>query len=456
MRTTETIIEKIVGDAQLGELVDINNSIEPVSLNRLVPYIAGTEDIEIILKNQDLVAGKPLEMNGYRTKQLLAKANKVELDSGRDETSYVSLVNNSPTLISFPSEVTWLAADEGVQKFKESIEWILQKDNIGFDHKKAVALSSYLGDSVERSYQKYSFWTDLANNCEGEHLFRLLINASIDLSLQAKAKFLSGILPVMNKKYPSSIGLSHNVNLGYGSIISDREDEGETVPGCLYTINLNTSMIGRNDFSDELKKIVSLSKEAMDYNWFDGIYLSVRDLERISGNDAQVATLSKLITELSHVAQDEHLPLWLSRFGLIGLPAFDMGASFASYTPNLALRDIFKNGGGGNSKNRVMHGKALNIDARRLWDANEINKLQSHKQSLPALASIRNTASSEELEPSKARAYRTRFSKPYNIASMNELSDKWNENVRKGEINPGKEYIKTFSSPSFYGTWGCE
>lgn len=456
MRTTETVIQQTVGNAQIGELTDINNLITPVSLNQLVPYMSGREDLQIVLQHPDLIAGTPLEMNGYNAKIMLAKASKMEMEAGPDKRLYTSIMSESPSLMSFPSEVSWLAIPNGIKKFKENAEWVMQKDNIGFNKKKASSISNYYGKLMETSYQKYSFWTELANKHDDEHLFRLLIDITIDLALQAKMTFLAGMVPVLNEKTPNSIGLSHKVNLGYGSIIADREDEGYNAPGCFYTINLNPSMIKKDNYSEELKSVVHFAKNAMNYNWFDGIYLSVRDLEGISQYDGRVATLSKLIEELAIVAQNEGIPLWLSRFGLIGLPTFDMGACFGSYRLNLALSDIFSKSNGGNSKDRRMHGKILNSDVRKLLDANQLDKLQHHDKNLPLMHGSRNFATKEELHDSKAMAYRINFSKPYNIASMKRLSKEWNNDARNGELNPGKEYIKDFSSPSFYNTWGCE
>lgn len=456
MRTTEIVIQQTVGNAQLGELTDINNLITPVSLNQLVPYISGEEDLQIVLQNPDLIAGTPLEMNGYKTKKMLAKASKIEMEAGPDKRPYTSIMSGSPSLMSFPSEVSWLAIPDGIEKFQQNAEWVMQKDNIGFNQKKATSISDYYGKLMETSYQKYSFWTELANKHDDEHLFRLLIDITIDLALQAKMTYLAGMTPVLNEKVPNSIGLSNKVNLGYGSIIADREDEGYNAPGCFYTINLNPSMIKRDNYSEELKSVVSFTRNAIDYSWFDGIYLSVRDLEGISQYDGRVATLSKLIEELAIVAQNERIPLWLSRFGLIGLPAFDMGACFGSYTLNLALRDIFTKSKGGNAKDRRMHGKILNSGARKLWDANQLENFQQGKKYLTSMYGCRNIATDEELKDSKHRAYRINFSKPYNIASMRGLSEDWNEDTRNGEVTPGKEYIKIFNSPSFYNTWGCE
>ncbi|MDK2825651.1 MAG: hypothetical protein PWQ44_827 [Methanolobus sp.] len=455
MRTTETVIQQTFGNVELGELSDINNQITPVSLNQLLPYISGDEDIEIILKNPDLVTGTPLEMNGYKTKNMLSKASKIEMESGLVNQLYSPLMNSSPSLMSFPSEVTWLSIPDGIEKFQQNASWIMQKDNIGFNLKKALSLSEYLGMLMQDSYQKYSFWTSLTNKYDNEHLFRLLIDITIELALQSKMTYLAGMTPILNQKSPNSVDLAHNVNLGYGSIIADREDEGYNAPGYYYTINLNASMIKRDDFSDELKKLVFLTKEALNFNWFDGIYLSVRDLERISQDGGRVATLSKLIEQLAIVAHNEKIPLWLSRFGLIGLPAFDMGACFASYTTNLALRDIFTKSKGGSTRDRRMHGKVLNPDVRKIWDANQIDNTQRLKHSLPSINGVRNYATKDELQSSQAKMYRTHFSKPYNIASMHDLSQKWCDDIKNGEVNPGKEYIKSFTSPSFYSTWGC-
>ena len=67
---------------------------------------------------------------------------------------------------------------------------------------------------------------------------------------------------------------------------------------------------------------------------FDGIFVSV-GVPRISLERSRVSTLSKFITELNLISQEESLPIWYSRFGLLGLSILDEGGSFSSYPLNL-------------------------------------------------------------------------------------------------------------------------
>ena len=78
------------------------------------------------------------------------------------------------------------------------------------------------------------------------------MNASIELAMQLKMKYLSGIVPVIDSNTKTSNLISHNVNLAY-AYREDRQNQGIDSPKYFYTINLNPSTIKRDDFTD-LKK----------------------------------------------------------------------------------------------------------------------------------------------------------------------------------------------------------
>ena len=71
------LIEKEVGLAKIGMLIDQLKSFNDINLNQAIPYIAHSEDMEVIVKNQDsiLQPNQMLEINGFETRQLLNKAS---------------------------------------------------------------------------------------------------------------------------------------------------------------------------------------------------------------------------------------------------------------------------------------------------------------------------------------------------------------------------------------------
>lgn len=451
MRTLETFVDFELGNLKLGELRDITNSIPQIPLNQLIPYVSGGEDIEVVMKYPQLFNNRLIEFNGLNTKSILSNASKIESRSLNVNRSYSNLMNGSPSLMSFPSEVMWLSLLKGIEKLKENVIWILQKDYFNFDELKAKKIADYYVEIIKSSYQNYSMWNSLNVRFEGEHLYSLLLEISIELALQARMKFLAGFTPVINQKTTSSIELSDKINWAYNKIITDRENYGHDSLKYLYTINLNSSVIQPDNYSDELKRIVSLTGRAMSEPEFDGIFLSMRGLENISKSKGRVSTLLKLIEELSFIAHEERVPLWLSRFGLAGYAAFDLGANYSSYTLNMGLRDLFQSGFG--RGDRVSHGKVFHWPSRKILNVNQVEKTVSYSD-FPTFQGVRNVPTVEELQ--SPTHYRINFSKPNNVAAMCTLEDIWKAETKAGEIDAGREYIKTFSEPSFYSTWGCD
>lgn len=440
MRSLELLIEKEIGTAKLGQMYDRNRSFNDMQLNQLSPYIAKSEDMKVILQNDQLLMdNQPLEFNGFHTKQLLNTARNFELKSLKSFTPYSDLTNSHPSIMSFPSEVFWLAIPDGLKKFKENMTWVLQRDKIGFDKSKADKIADYYVDLINSNAKKYSFWGLVTQKYESETLSKLLIESTIELALQSKMKFLAGLTPIINSNTLNSISISHKMNLAYGNIIDDMLDRGDNAPKYFYTIALNSSMISNDNYTDGLKTIVENTRQAMQYDLFDGIHVSLRGLSRISDYSGRVNTLSKFITELNNVANDELLPIWWSRFGLIGLTTLDSGASYSSYTLNMNLNDIYSRGFGGKQKEKQLYGKVLIPQIRKLLDANQISKLGDK---LPKIDGV--SCKPIDSENEKATPYRINFGKPSNIAAMRWINEKWLKDIKNGEINPGKEYIKTY------------
>jgi hypothetical protein len=453
MRSLNVIIEKQVGNACLGRLEDTNKTIASVKLNQLIPYISGHEDIDVIAHHSNLLeVNQMLEINGFQTKSILKIARYTQGTVDDSFVPFTKLVSSHPLIMSFPSEVVWLTPSNGIDNFLDNICWILQNNNFNFEKEKAKKIRDYYKQLLYSSAKKYQFWASINERIDSERLSNLLINIQIELALQSRAKFLAGLTPIINIQTSGSVELSHNWNLAFANIIEQRLDQGLGAPKCLYNIALNSSMI-LNDDCEELKRVVKFTREGMKNNLFDGICISVRNLQHISGLSGKVNTLSKFINDINTISREEKLPVFYSRFGLIGLNAFDNGANFASYCLNMNISDIFPTGfrrDKTTDKNDTFgYGKILNHETRELLDKSQVIKLE---KGMPLLNNVPNKPIPSQLE--SATDYRKNFVKPYNMAAMGKLNQDWINNTDNGEIRPGMEYLKIFRSPNFYNSWG--
>lgn len=59
MKTNSLLIEKEVGNAKIGYLVDSKRSVKNIKLNQLVPYLPKKEDFEIVFRNNSRISGLP-------------------------------------------------------------------------------------------------------------------------------------------------------------------------------------------------------------------------------------------------------------------------------------------------------------------------------------------------------------------------------------------------------------
>jgi hypothetical protein len=112
------LVEKEVGSAKVGLLIDQLKSFADINLNKAIPYIAHPEDMLTIIKKQDsiLQPNQMLEFNGFETRQLLNKALNEGLHN--PSTTYQTLSANHPILTSFPCEVFWLSHETAVKRFQ--------------------------------------------------------------------------------------------------------------------------------------------------------------------------------------------------------------------------------------------------------------------------------------------------------------------------------------------------
>jgi hypothetical protein len=444
------LIEREVGSAKLGSLIDQLKLFNDIDLNQGIPYVAHSEDIAVILKNQDkiLQPNQMLEFNGFETRQLLNKALNEGLRN--PSATYQNLSSSHPILTSFPPEVFWLSHEKGVKYFQENLSWILQKDGFKFDKTKAEKISGKIAEIIMHSKQKYQIWESLTQRYEGEVLSTILIIASIELAKQSKSKFLAGIVPIIDSKAPNSVSFCHRTNIAYSNFIEIQQSSGETPPRYLYTIPINSSMI-TTSWTDQLREIVQNVKAAAESKKFDGFFVAVRGLKDVSDEASRVDTLSNLMTSLNKIAYNELLPIWWSRVGFIGVATLDNGAQFFSYSMKLKLEDVYTKFISNSKKSALMRGtgKFYRFDTRELLDWYEVCKLPNKFQTINATSNV--DINSFDGKPGNCR---TQVQKPSNVQQMNKLVNSWVEHIKNGEMDPGQEHLQGFKDP-VYRVWGA-
>lgn len=287
---------------------------------------------------------------------------------------------------------------------------------------------------------------------EGEVLSTILFNASIELANQSKSKFLSGILPVIDSKAPNSVALCHRTNIVYANFIELQQNMGESPPRYLYTVPINSSVIS-NTWTDQLREIVQNAKVAVESKKFDGIFVSVRGLKDISEESTRVSVLSNLIVSLNKIAYNELLPIWWSRTGLIGANVPDNGGSFFSYSIKMRLEDVYTKFISRNKKKPELMkrtGKFFCFKTGELLDYNDVCKKRHKFQTIDDKSKV--DIDSYNGKPIDCRK---QVQKPNNIQQMNLMVNTWIDDIKKGEINPGQEYLQRFKEP-LYRVWGAE
>lgn len=450
MRQISTQISSRLNKIGLGTITEIPSQETIAPLNSLIPYAAKSEDFEVILKNEKLLSEKqPVEMNGFNSHVNMKKAIKIGGEAGNIDSIYTNFTIKHPLLLSFPSEVIWLGI--GVDEFKDSFDWAAKKSDLGIDPKAIEDYSSSYKSIIERNTETYGFWKQITSSDKETQLSRVLLETTLNMALLTRATFLSGITPLITKNSTTVGVLSQRINLAYGALINDYEDIGEKCPKYLYTINMDSSIIPKDNFTDELQDILSRARVSLETDTFNGIFVSVRGLKNLSSSEGRVNTLKKFFGSLCDIASDEKLPIWFSRTGLISLSLFELGGNFGSYQLNNHISDIYTKGFApkGPSDPKMNYGTVLDPDTYRILT---VHQVLGSRHGLTQLEDVPNLP--DEFTASSSVKYRKKFSKPYNMAAMQHINKKWLKNVEEGETNPGSEYLSRFSEPSYLSNWG--
>jgi hypothetical protein len=458
MRRTLLLIEKEVLNARIGTM-NVPEFKLTSKLNRLVPYCKHRENLDSLLRYSKEILDKdvPVELCGFSTYSLIQKANSLEAELKElGLPTYLIFSSEHPLIMTFPPDVIWLAKKSGLRAWKNSIDYITSLGE-NYQPKKIIKKIISSTEKLITDHPKtYQFWTrSTRTHIEKIKLSQWLINLSIDFAVRTRCKMMGGIVPVIDSKVKKSVDYNKTYNLAYAHIIRDRYNQDSKTPTYFYTINMNSSLFARSEWHPFFNKILRDVKQAILVDEedlrFDGVLLSLRGLDRISLSESRVDTVKLFIERLKTICYDADLPLILSRFGLVGLSLFDIGINYCSYDMNMGIDDAFRSGGDSSIKDYYKFGKTINIDQKKFWFKNEIEKTISNpKLTLPSTINHRNMPTNEELNsPSK---YRIHFSRPYNVASMTLLNNQWFSDIENKESKPGTEYLKDFEAP--YSSWG--
>jgi hypothetical protein len=446
-------IQKQVSQAQLGTWLGPTLGIQS-RLSYLVPYGKSREDMEVILRSQGLLGERqPIELSGFGLYTALPRALAIQDDLEEDGLEpYAVLTSHHPVLVSYPPDVLWLVKERGLTVLSKGMKRVLPRGiaGLGLSHEEAGRITDLTVRLASASSKSYSFWRAItATDYEGEALSSLLLEWSIANALLARAKAMAGLVPVIDSRTPGSVALAHTFNEAYGHVMHDREDEGRPTLAYLYTIGLNPNLVPRERWPGMLEKVVRNARAALEDRLYDGIHLSIRGLPSISNSRGRVATVYRLLDELSGVCQSAGLALWWSRPGIVGVGALDHGANYASFQLNLSFADVYYDGGPVDELPK--YGKIYHPTKRELWDRNQVRRaMEGPDNGMPDLGPVRSRPM--ELELSSPTRYRVFFSKPYNMAALNDLAEGWWRSVDDSETRPGREYLQGTEAP--FNQWG--
>ena len=424
----------------------------------MVPFVKGREDIEVLMRNQELLPeGQPIELSGFGLNTILRRSMSLgyELEQeGRDDCSYSAMIEAHPSVVSYPPDLIWLAKEDEVERLVKGIRDELPLSDFHLTTADADRVSSEIGNRLLGNGRAYSFWRRLIekDDATNQSLSRHVMEYSISGANRARATAMGGIVPALDRKTPGSADLMHSYNVAYAAAIGERLDQGLKAPRYLYTIPVNPSVVEADSWSPVLETAIRQVRTALESAMIDGILLIVRGLKSISLSTGRVNVVSSLANKLSEIASENHLPLWWSRPGLVGLTALDTGCSFASYRLNLDIDDVYIGSGGPVPKHH-QYGRILNPIMKQVWVKSQVEKAMTGINSgMPDIGHGITAPTAIDLED--PRRYRINFSKPYNISSFGYLDADWKASVVSGETEPGSQYLQSFEAP--YNQWGLK
>jgi hypothetical protein len=364
------------------------------------------------------------------------------------DNPYLVFARDHPVVMSFPSEFIWTGAKQGLDSFKKELIEGLPRTSLGIGREEGLGIAETLASLASKSGNTMLFWDEVVNTkYEQLPLTRILIEWSVTSAIRCRAKAMSGFVPIIDGKIPSSVSSAHKINLAYADVLNDRTESN--IPMCFYTLDINPSMF-KPDEVEPLQKMVANANAALNSQMYDGVHVHIRGLQGISKTQGRINSVKWFIDRLSDVCNNQKLPLWWSNANVIGLSGLDHGVSMASMRINASTSDELFFGGSSNYDEDNKFGKVLNVVMKDCWGIGQVKKAIAGEKGLPEFDTF--AVDYDGIDTKKDRQYRLGFSKPYNMAAISFLDEDWKNQINQGEVRPGESYLKDFTP---YGGWGA-
>lgn len=455
-KRSSVMVTQTVGKATLGEwtnpLIDYATPI-----GQMVPFCKGRESIEVILRHiNELNLGQPVEYSGYSMESILHRARVVRNDMlYLDFPDPFSELSSHSGIVSYSPEVIWLGREKGINAFKRSLIDNLHKaPGLGFSATDSKSIAEEIGKFAKASAGNYSFWGHMSDEYNGEKYGSILIEFQCYTASRLRCKALAGLVPIIDQRHPRSINIVNSFNEATAIELESLKNDGIPVPDFyFYTVNLNSSMFRDSNFNSELETTIKTVNSALKTNGelYDGLHLSIRGLDRIACDPGRVDVVYRFVEQLRQTCSSLRMPFWFSRVGIPGLSFLDNGVNFCSSLLNMSLRDPYEVGGGAIDSDNIF-GKTYHPIEQRRMTVREVEKCMKSK----GMPEIRGTKfSSSKIDLKNSTRYRVNFAKPYNLANICDLSERWQNYVANGDEAPGQSYLARCREKDFtaWGHW---
>lgn len=453
-------IEKQVDSAAIGQWVNpLTGFSSPTG--QLAPICKGQEDIEVLLRNEPkLNRDQPVEYSGWSLSSTLKRAAKVDNEILYEDgySPFSILSSYHPSILGYPPEVIWLAHEKAIKAFCTSVAQELPRAGLGYTREEAVRLAKDLERMAVDNDQTMRFWEGLGGEFEGETYARVLVAFQVYSASRLKAKVLAGMAPLIHSRFPSSLEMTNELNRQTAAETVAMRENGLPAPDFyFFTLNLDSSLFCMPSSRREYERAVRIRVDALrmvnaalrsNTDLYDGLCLRIRGIDYISASEQRIGLVSQFIDDAVRICRQLRVPLWVSNTGLPGLSLLDRGVDYCSCQMGMNAYDIYRNGGGSADPDDT-YGKIYHpAKQKRLFKRDVVREARS--QGLPTVRGL------GELRPewlTSAGVFRTSFGKPYNLATICELSEQWQRFTRDGEVSPGCTYLARCTEDEEFRSW---
>jgi hypothetical protein len=235
-------------------------------------------------------------------------------------------------------------------------------------------------------------------------------------------------------------------------------EEGDPAPDFyFFTMNLDSSIFCTPSSRREYMRAAGVRADTLrmanaalqkNTDLYDGLQVRIRGLESISQSEQRVDLINQYVDDLVAICKKLNVPLWISNTGLPGLSFLDRGVNYCSCQMSMNIYDLYRNGGGSADPDDP-YGKIYHpVKQKRLF-RRDIER-EARNVGLPIIRGM------GELRPewlTSAGVFRTKFGKPYNLATICELSNQWQKYTMDGEVNPGCTYLARCAEDGEFQAW---